>query len=131
MEGTGLHDEALFRYLVERLETEAWLGLGKILNPATGKPERQLEFAKLAIDVLGMIERKTEGHRSDDETKLVRNALTTLRLNYVDEVSKPAPVEPSGTAGGADSEAATGAASVATEAGGEEPTPPSSEKAGP
>jgi hypothetical protein len=90
MEGTGPHDEALFRYLVGRLETEAWLGLGKIVNPATGKAERQLELAKLSIDVLAMIERKTESFRNEAESKLIRGTLTTLRLNYVEEASKPA-----------------------------------------
>lgn len=104
MEGTGTHDEALFRYLVERLETETWLGLGKIVNPATGQAERHLDFAKLAIDVLGMLERKTEGHRTEGETKLIRTTLTTLRLNYVEEASKPDPPGSSAGSEGAGSE---------------------------
>ena len=40
MENTGLHDEALFDYLVGRFETETWFALGKIVNPATGQSER-------------------------------------------------------------------------------------------
>ena len=91
MEGTGSRDEALFEYLVGRLETETWLGLGKIVNPATGTAERHLEFAKLAIDVLAMLDRKTEGRRSEAESKRLRGTLTMLRLNYVEEASRPEP----------------------------------------
>ena len=94
MENTGLHDEALFDYLVGRFETETWFALGKIVNPATGQSERHLEMAKLAIDVLAMLERKTEGHLTEAQLRRLKNALTTLRLNYVEEMSKPPAGEP-------------------------------------
>ncbi len=94
MEGTGLHDEALFEYLIGRFETETWFALGKIVNPATGQPERRLELAKLAIDVLGMLERRTDGRRSDAESRRLRSTLMTLRMNYVEEMSKPEAAAP-------------------------------------
>jgi hypothetical protein len=83
------HDAALFDFLVTRFETEGWLLLGKIANPATGNAERHLDAAKVVIDLLGMLERKTEGHRSEEESRRLRGALTTLRLNYVEELARP------------------------------------------
>lgn len=59
--------------------------LGKVANPVTGEVEKNLEAAKFTIDLLESLERKTEGNRSDEEDKLLRETLTNLRLNFVDE----------------------------------------------
>jgi hypothetical protein len=79
----------LIPYLVEMFRYQAWLGLGKIANPISGTVERDLNMAKAMIDLLGELEERTEGHRSQDETLLVQGTVTDLRLNYVDEMRKP------------------------------------------
>jgi hypothetical protein len=78
------NDEALLIELVLVFQQSAWQGLGKIANPATGKTEVHLPQARHAIDMLAMLETKTQGNVSEAEQKFLANALTQLRLNYVD-----------------------------------------------
>ena len=68
----------------------AWQALGKIQDPQTGDAEPQLPQAKHAIDMLAMLERKTAGNLSEAERSILSNALTQLRLNFVDVVSEHA-----------------------------------------
>ena len=81
----------LIPYLVEMFRVQAWVSLGKVMHPATGKLERDLPGARLMIDLLAELETRTEGNRSEDETRLIRGTLTELRLNYLEEIKRPAP----------------------------------------
>src|SRR5580765_7744268 len=65
----------------------AALFLGQIPNPQTGKGEVNLELAKMFIDQLGMIQDKTRGNLSNEETAVLRNALSNLQMAFV-EVSR-------------------------------------------
>ena len=65
--------------------------LGKIANPMTGKSERNLEGARYAIEVLESLAKKTQGNLTDEEDRVLQEALTMLRLNYVDESRKGDP----------------------------------------
>lgn len=80
----------LFMGLVASLQMSAWMALGKIMNPMTHKAERNLEQAKETIDVLGVLEEKTRGNLSDDESRALTRILYELRMNYVEEI-KTAP----------------------------------------
>src|SRR3954467_7535178 len=76
----------------------AALFLGQIPNPQTGKGEVNLELAKMFIDQLGMIQEKTRGNLTNEETAVLRNTLANLQMAFV-EVSKEmkgggAPSEP-------------------------------------
>jgi hypothetical protein len=81
----------------------AALFLGQIPNPQTGQGEVNLELAKMFIDQLAMIQEKTRGNLTNEETAVLRNTLSNLQMAFV-EVSqesrgeKPAasaPEEPS------------------------------------
>jgi hypothetical protein len=78
------NEEALLIELVLIFQQSAWQGLGKVTNPETGKTEVHLAQARHAIDMLAMLERKTTGNVTEGEQKFLANALTQLRLNYVD-----------------------------------------------
>ena len=65
----------------------AALFLGQIPNPQTGKGEVNLELAKMFIDQLGMIQDKTRGNLTNEETAVLRNALSNLQMAFV-EVSR-------------------------------------------
>ena len=77
----------------------AALFLGQIPNPQTGQGEVNLELAKMFIDQLGMIQEKTRGNLTNEETAVLRNTLSNLQMAFV-EVSqqargeKPAASEP-------------------------------------
>jgi hypothetical protein len=65
----------------------AALFLGQIPNPQTGKGEVNLELAKMFIDQLGMIQEKTRGNLTNEESAVLRNTLSNLQMAFV-EVSK-------------------------------------------
>src|SRR3954469_8219938 len=73
----------------------AALFLGQIPNPKTGQGEVNLELAKMFIDQLAMIQEKTRGNLTNEETTVLRNALSNLQMAFV-EVSQ-------GVSGGATS----------------------------
>ena len=81
-------NEALFMGLVINLQSTAMIALGKLINPLTQNIERNLEQARFTIDMLGMLEDKTDGNRTEEETRTLRRVLTELRMNYLDEVEK-------------------------------------------
>lgn len=81
-------DEMLFANLVLMFETAAMQHLGKLKNPVTDKIERDIEQAKLSIDILEMLQRKTEGNLGDYEKKMLKSVLHELRMNYVYELDK-------------------------------------------
>lgn len=89
-------DTLRFLDLVGLFSTQAMIGLGKIANPATGKAEKQLPAARAFIDMLEMLQRKTTGNLSPDETRLLQSTLTDLRVMFVEESNAPAekPKEP-------------------------------------
>ena len=89
----------IFLSLVLNIQAAALQQMGKMVNPVTGELERSLEGAKQSIDLLECLERKTQGNLSKDEERAMQEALTTLRLNFVDELKKDqAGGEPKATA---------------------------------
>jgi len=100
-------NEALFMGLVINLHATTMVGLGKIMNPLTQKIERNLEQARFTIDMLGMLEAKTEGNRTQEETKALKAILTELRLNYLDEAEKGETTEEKEGADGDEKETAS------------------------
>lgn len=83
---TDMH-KAMFMELVIMLSSSAMQHLGKIINPMTGKTELNLEAAQATIDMVEMIEAKTKGNLDRDEDRLLKNTLTSLRMNYVETAS--------------------------------------------
>src|ERR1700751_6083879 len=68
----------------------AALFLGQIPNPKTGEPEVNLDLARMFIDQLAMIQEKTRGNLTSEETKVLSNALSNLQMAYV-EVARETP----------------------------------------
>lgn len=62
---------------------QALVGLGITPNPLTGKNEADLAHARHAIDVIEMLQRKTEGNRTPEESTMIDEVLHKLRLAYV------------------------------------------------
>ena len=92
-------DTIRFLDMVGLFSTQAMISLGKLANPATGKAEKNLPAARLFIDTLEMLERKTHGNITSDESKVLQTALTDLRLMFVEESKTPAePSKPSESA---------------------------------
>ena len=87
-EGTPSRQAALFLHLVLGLQQSGMVALGKLMNPLTRKVESSLEMARDTIDTLAALEARTRGNLEPDEERVLRQVLTELRLNYVDELKK-------------------------------------------
>jgi PBP1b-binding outer membrane lipoprotein LpoB len=87
-------NDKLFQGLVISLAAAAMQHLGKTLNPLTNKIEKNLEAAQATIDMLDMLEARTQGNLSEAEARLLKGVLAELKLNYVETLNeKPAEVE--------------------------------------
>ena len=77
--------EINFQTFVFSLNASALVQLGVMDDPATGKKAINLSVAKQTIDILSMLQEKTEGNLTDDEENLLKNILYDLRIRYVKE----------------------------------------------
>ena len=76
-------DNALFVNLVIIFQSAAMQQMGKIMNPITGKVEKNLEQARYSIDILSMLKEKTRGNLSEEESRYLQAVLTDLRLRFL------------------------------------------------
>lgn len=95
-------NEILLTQLVSMFHFAALQQMGKLKNPMTDKIEKDLQQSQASIDILEMLHVKMKGNLSLDEEKMFSTILQELKLNYVDEASKPsapqqepAPIPPS------------------------------------
>ena len=65
------------------LFSDAMVHLGQVPDPVTGRPQPDLGQARYAIDLLTMIKEKTEGNRTSEESAILDEVLTALRMGFV------------------------------------------------
>ncbi|HNY90246.1 MAG TPA: DUF1844 domain-containing protein [bacterium] len=109
MEEQNKHHAALLFNLVMMFHSAAMQQMGKLKNPMTNAIERDMEQARLSIDMLDMLQAKTAGNLSEDESKFIGHVISELKLNFVDEVNKDKQkAAESATAGETPAEGGTG-----------------------
>jgi hypothetical protein len=77
-----------FVHLVGMFQFAALQQMGKLVNPVTQEVERDLDQAKASIDILEMLQSKTEGNLTEAEREFLGKVLFELRMDYVDEVNR-------------------------------------------
>lgn len=82
-EGKFIPPEPDFAFFITTLAIQASIFLGKMPNPATNKIEEDPTQAKFLIDTLGMLQEKTKGNLSPEESTLLENVLYELRTQYI------------------------------------------------
>jgi hypothetical protein len=95
---SGELSQRFIEFVVMHAQNAA-LFLGQIPNPKTGEPEVNLELARMFIDQLAMIQEKTRGNLTSEETKVLSNALSNLQMAYVEVAREPGGARPPGTPG--------------------------------
>ena len=75
-----------FSSFIFSLSSSAFVGLGAIPDPNTGKVEKNLPLVKQTIDLLGMLRDKTRNNLTQEEETLFDHLLYDLRMSYVKEV---------------------------------------------
>ncbi|MEJ2656470.1 MAG: DUF1844 domain-containing protein [Desulfobacterales bacterium] len=77
--------EINFATFIFSLNHSVLVHLGVMEDPVSGKKEKNLPLAKQTIDILGMLEEKTQGNLTQDEEKMLKNILYDLRMIYIRE----------------------------------------------
>lgn len=82
--------------MVMQQSSMAMMLMGKTAHPETGQVVRDLEAAKFFIDILEMLEFKTQGNLDHAEAALLKQTLMSLRMAFVESVDAPPPppIEP-------------------------------------
>ena len=81
-----LMPEINFMTFLMSLNSSALVHLGMEADPSSGQTMKNLPIAKQTIDVIAMLEEKTQGNLTDEERRLLTNILYELRLMYVKEM---------------------------------------------
>jgi hypothetical protein len=89
--GTGTGDGIPginFATFVLSLSHSAYMHLGDAPNPIDGRVEKNLAMARQTIDLLTLLEEKTQGNLTGEEERVLEQALYELRLRYVEVAEK-------------------------------------------
>ncbi|HEV8429303.1 MAG TPA: DUF1844 domain-containing protein [Pyrinomonadaceae bacterium] len=82
-------DPASFVSFVMSIASNAASALGMMEHPVTHQREVDVELGKHWIDVLGMLQKKTEGNLTPQEKRMLEGLLGDLRMQYVSLVNAP------------------------------------------
>ena len=74
---------ASFETLVSTMTTQALFAMGEIPDPQTGQRMAHLDLARHHIDMLAVIEEKTKGNLSKEESDMIATTVYELRNRYV------------------------------------------------
>ncbi|NDC63153.1 MAG: DUF1844 domain-containing protein [Planctomycetia bacterium] len=85
----GAAPPASFEFLVQTLFTQALMALGRLPNPITKQSIRNPATARHFVETLAMLERKTEGNRTAEESRLLEEILHQLRLLCIADDGSP------------------------------------------
>ena len=73
-----------FPLLVSTIATQALAAMGQLRDPnSTEEPPVDFRFAQHQIDMLAVIEEKTKGNLSAEESTMLENVLHELRMLFV------------------------------------------------
>jgi hypothetical protein len=78
-----------FAGFIFSLSTSAMMLMGEQLDPQQGQAPVNLPQAKEIIDILSMLENKTQGNLQTDEQAVLTDMLYALRMKYVSMASGP------------------------------------------
>ena len=77
-----------FSAFVEGMYLEAMLSLGAIPDPRSGETIEDTELAKYRIDLLGMLQKKTDGNLTPEEKQQLDEVLYQLRMVYLQKTRR-------------------------------------------
>ncbi|MDQ7012578.1 MAG: DUF1844 domain-containing protein [Planctomycetota bacterium] len=70
--------------LVQMLASQALMYMGAVADPQTGKAVVSPPMAQAHIELLGVLEEKTKGNLTDDESKMISGITHELRMQFVE-----------------------------------------------
>lgn len=75
--------EASFDILISMLISQAAAAMGQLKIPGQEMPEVRMDYAKHFIDLLAILEEKTKGNVSSEESTMMGQAIHQLRMVYL------------------------------------------------
>ena len=82
-------DPTSFVSFLMSIASNAASALGMMEHPVTHQRDVDVELGKHWIDVLGMLQKKTEGNLTAPEKRMLEGLLADLRMQYVSLVNSP------------------------------------------
>ena len=79
-----------FQLLVGSLGAQVHMALGLIADPVSKEARVELDGARMGISLLEMLEVKTSGNLSDEESKTLGGLLAQLKMLYVQRAKEQA-----------------------------------------
>ena len=87
-EGRCVMPEVTFSTFVMSLNTSVLYHLGELPDPESGERFVNLDLARHAIDTLAVLEQKTKGNLTEEESELMRNILYDVKIRFVNAAKK-------------------------------------------
>jgi len=84
MTGRETHVAIDFSTFVLSLGSSALVHLGEMAHPEAAQEEENLSLARQTIDILAMLEQKTRGNLTGEESRFLLDLLSELRLRFVE-----------------------------------------------
>ena len=81
--GHGIPGPADFLQLVAKLYQDGLAFMGLFADPQSGQSMANFPVASWHIDILGLLEEKTKGNLTEEEAKLLKEALANLKVTFV------------------------------------------------
>ncbi|MGH9842349.1 MAG: DUF1844 domain-containing protein [Blastocatellia bacterium] len=77
------HEQTMFTEFLMGIASSAFIYLGLVEHPATGRRQIDLPSAKESIDMLAMLREKTKGNLTQGEEKFFDDLLSDLKMQFV------------------------------------------------
>jgi len=75
--------EASLSVLIMSLASSAVMAMGLAPDPANGKVRKDKNMARFNIDLLVVLQDKTKGNLTADESKFLENLINDLQMKFV------------------------------------------------
>ena len=70
-------------YFVNTFQSSAQIAMGEMKNPVTDKIETNMDQATYYIELLEMVQLKTEGNLSEYEDQMLINLISELKMSFL------------------------------------------------
>lgn len=82
-EAKALDVYTMIMIMVEQMASMAWVKMGLQNDPITGKAEKDIAQARVAIDIANDLAKRLENQLDEQDKRQVDNLLRDLKINFV------------------------------------------------
>jgi hypothetical protein len=75
---------SLVKSLIPMMASQAWIFMGKVVNPMQRKVTKDIEQARLAVECVGALLDTVDRYLSGEERQQLRQMASELRMNFLE-----------------------------------------------